>query len=270
MIQAPDKSYQNLIEKVYSYRQEQIFRFWDELAENEKIEFLKQINTINFDLLTKLSKDVLDNSNTESTDIKLDIADIISIYEREKSDSKALKIGESLLNQGKMAAFLVAGGQGTRLGYDGPKGMYPVTPVKKKSLFQLHAEKLIATGRKYNNPISWFIMTSESNHNQTVEFFKQNNYFGYDKSYIDFFSQEMIPAIDNNGKIILDAKNHIFTNPNGHGGSLSALWISGAIEKMKSRGIEYIFYFQVDNVLANNYSCYFQVYVILFIWVIML
>jgi len=251
MIQAPDKSYQNLIEKVYSFKQEQIFRFWEELINNEKNELLKQINAIDFELFSKLSDDVLNATDKEPADIKLDVAEIISMNERIDKETEAREIGEDLLNQGKMAAFLVAGGQGTRLGYDGPKGMYPVTPVKKKSLFQLHAEKLIARGKKYNNSIPWFIMTSETNHNQTVEFFKQNNYFGYDKSNINFFSQEMIPAIDSNGKFILDVKNHIFTNPNGHGGSLSALWNSGAIEKMQSKGIEYIYYFQVDNVLAD-------------------
>ena len=251
MIQAPAKTYQKLIEKVYTYKQEQVFHFWDELTDNEKSELLNQINSIDFELLTQLSDDILNASDEKIDEIKLDVAEIISIDERRYSESEARAIGEDLLKQGKMAAFLVAGGQGTRLGYNGPKGMYPVTPVKKKSLFQLHAEKLIATGIKYNNPILWFIMTSETNHDQTVDFLKKNNYFGYDQSNIHFFNQEMIPAIDDNGKLILDKKNHIFTNPNGHGGSLSAIWNSGSIKKMQSKGIEFIFYFQVDNVLAD-------------------
>lgn len=251
MIHSRDNKYQQLIEKVYQFKQEQIFRFWDELNENEKIGLLQQINTIDFELMSKLSKKAIGELVKEVKEEQLEIADIISLEDRNKDEAEAREIGENLLRQGKMAAFLVAGGQGTRLGFEGPKGMYPVTPVKKKSLFQLHAEKLIATGNRYNNPIPWFIMTSETNHNQTIDFFKQNNYFGYDEANITFFSQEMIPAIDKNGKYILDEKNHIFTNPNGHGGSISALWNSGAIEKMQSKGIEYIFYFQVDNVLAE-------------------
>ena len=251
MIQSPDVKYQQEIERVYEFDQEQVFRFWDELTKHEKIELLKQINTIDFKLMSKLSHDVVNNTDEISSEKILDIADIISLNERKEEESEALKIGENLLRQGKMAAFLVSGGQGTRLGYDGPKGMYPVTPVKRKSLFQLHTEKLIATGNKYENQIPWFIMTSETNHDQTVKFFKQSNYFGYDESNIVFFNQEMIPAVDKNGKFILDAKHHIFTNPNGHGGSLNALWKSGAIEKMQLLGIEYIFYFQVDNVLAE-------------------
>jgi UDP-N-acetylglucosamine/UDP-N-acetylgalactosamine diphosphorylase len=251
MIIAPDKKYQQLIEKVYHFKQEQVFRFWDELVDSEKVELLKQLNTIDFGLMLKLSKKAIGESIKNPIENNLDIADIISIEERKTGETEAKEIGENLLRQGKMAAFLVAGGQGTRLGFEGPKGIYPVTPVKKKSLFQLHAEKLIAIGNKYGNLIPWFIMTSETNHEQTIEFFKQNDYFGYEEENITFFNQEMIPAIDNNSKFILDGKNHIFTNPNGHGGSLSALWNSSLIEKMQSKGIEYIFYFQVDNVLAE-------------------
>ncbi len=251
MIQAPVKKYQQLIEKVYHYKQEQVFRFWIELSDTEKIRLLEQINSIDLDLMEKLSKNVINESKTELKEEHLEIADIISIEERKTGESESREIGENLLRQGKMAAFLVAGGQGTRLGFEGPKGMYPVTPVKKKCLFQLHAEKLMATGNKYGKPIPWLIMTSETNHDQTAHFFKQNDYYGYSEENIAFFSQEMIPAIDNNGKFILDKKNHIFTNPNGHGGSLGALWNSGSIEKMQSKGIEYVFYFQVDNVLAN-------------------
>ncbi|MCK5032402.1 MAG: UTP--glucose-1-phosphate uridylyltransferase, partial [Calditrichia bacterium] len=199
MIQSPDVKYQQEIERVYEFDQEQVFRFWDELTKHEKIELLKQINTIDFKLMSKLSHDVVNNTDEISSEKILDIADIISLNERKEEESEALKIGENLLRQGKMAAFLVSGGQGTRLGYDGPKGMYPVTPVKRKSLFQLHTEKLIATGNKYENQIPWFIMTSETNHDQTVKFFKQSNYFGYDESNIVFFNQEMIPAVDKNG-----------------------------------------------------------------------
>jgi UDP-N-acetylglucosamine/UDP-N-acetylgalactosamine diphosphorylase len=251
MIQSPDKKYQSLIEKVYSFKQEQVFRFWDELSDSEKKELLRQIQTIDFELMSKLSAQAIRHSSKKTTREKLDEADIISMDERLSDEAESLQLGEDLLQQGKIAAFLVAGGQGTRLGFDGPKGMYPVTPVKKKSLFQLHAEKLIATGKKFGKEIPWFIMTSETNHQQTIDFFKENDFFNYKKDCLTFFSQEMIPGMDQNGKFILDAKNHIFTNPNGHGGSISALWNSGAIEKMQSNKIEYIFYFQVDNVLAN-------------------
>jgi UDP-N-acetylglucosamine/UDP-N-acetylgalactosamine diphosphorylase len=168
-----------------------------------------------------------------------------------QKDTVARTAGEEMLSRGKIAAFLVAGGQGTRLGFDGPKGMFPVTPVKKKSLFQLHAEKLLATGKKYGVGIPWYIMTSLTNNEQTITFFKKNNYFGYHKDHVIFFIQQMIPAIDRQGKLILDQADHIFMNPNGHGGSIKALSESGALSNMKERGIEHLFYFQVDNVLTR-------------------
>jgi UDP-N-acetylglucosamine/UDP-N-acetylgalactosamine diphosphorylase len=150
-----------------------------------------------------------------------------------------------------VAAFLVAGGQGTRLGYSGPKGKFRISPIKEKSLFQLHAEKILAMSRKYRANIPWYIMTSDTNHQETVDFFETCEYFGLNPKDVVFFSQEMIPALDANGRLILDAKDHIFTNPNGHGGSLSALKKSGALEDMRRRGIDLIFYFQVDNVLVK-------------------
>lgn len=251
MIISPNEKYQPLIEKVFEYKQEHIFRFWDDLTIDEKIVLLKQISTIDFELMSRLIKDVKSDSISKSHADKLEPADIISLQKRANGEIEELKIGEELIIQGKVAAFLVSGGQGTRLGYNGPKGMFPVTPVKKKSLFQLHAEKLIAIGRKYKKQIPWFIMTSETNHDETVKFFKKNNYFGYNESNISFFTQAMIPAINMDGKFILDSKNHIFTNPNGHGGSLSALWNSSSIEKLQTKGIEYLFYFQVDNVLTQ-------------------
>jgi UDP-N-acetylglucosamine/UDP-N-acetylgalactosamine diphosphorylase len=120
-----------------------------------------------------------------------------------------------------------------------------------KSLFQLHAEKLIATARRYQTRIPWYIMTSDTNAGETRTFFEQNHLFGYPPADIFFFEQEMIPALDENGKLILDAPDHIFMNPNGHGGTLMALEKSGGLGDMQRRGIEEVFYFQVDNVLLQ-------------------
>lgn len=251
MINYSDERFQPYIKKVFSFNQEHVFKFWDDLSDSSKQNLLNQIENIDFELLERLYKSNLEKSSQNVPEHKLDVADIYSLEQRKEYDQKYYEIGEDILAKGKVAAFLVAGGQGTRLGYDGPKGAYPVTPVKKKSLFQLHAEKLHATGKKYGKIIPWFIMTSETNHQQTIDFFNQNNFFGLQKDTVFFFKQEMIPALDKNGKLILDAKDHIFTNPNGHGGSLSALWKSGSIAKMKSMGIEYIFYFQVDNSLIK-------------------
>jgi len=183
--------------------------------------------------------------------LRLEPADVITLNQRKKSDEKAISLGEKALRAGKVGVCLVAGGQGSRLGFEGPKGCFPVTPVKNKSLFQLHAEKIRATAQKYSTTFPWYIMTSRSNHQTTIDFFEKHDYWGLDKKDVFFFMQEMIPAVDFDGKFLLETKYHLFESPNGHGGALKALWESGAVEDMKKRGIEYIFYFQVDNVLVQ-------------------
>jgi len=178
-------------------------------------------------------------------------AEVITLQDRKRRDSEVLPLGEKALREGKVGLCLVAGGQGSRLGFDGPKGCFPITPIKNKSLFQLHAEKIKAVGLKYNVSLPWYIMTSRSNNQATIEFFEKHNYFNLGRENVFFFVQEMIPAIDRQGKFLLESKNRIFESPNGHGGVIKALWESGAVADMKRRGIEYLFYFQVDNVLVK-------------------
>ena len=165
--------------------------------------------------------------------------------------AKAKAEGEKALRAGRVAAFTVAGGQGTRLGYDGPKGTYPVTPVKKKTLFQVFAEKIRAAAIRYGKPIHWFIMTSHANHEATESFFKENKFFGLDASLVHFFRQGRMPAVDFNGKILLETPGTIAMSPDGHGGSLRALERSGALDLMKREGIDTLSYFQVDNPLIR-------------------
>jgi UDP-N-acetylglucosamine/UDP-N-acetylgalactosamine diphosphorylase len=250
MIKVVNKKYQAVIEDVYQSGQKHIFRFWDQLTEEQKKNFLDQISLIDFALVSRLAGQALEKPEAEQV-LKLEAPEVISLEERRVKDDQAAEAGKQVLSEGKVAAFLVAGGQGTRLGFDGPKGMFPVTPVRKKSLFQLHAEKLLSVGRLHGIQIPWYIMTSLTNDRETKSFFNQNAYFGYLHDNIFIFTQEMIPAIDHKGKLILDSHDHIFMNPNGRGGSISALWKSGALADMKKRGISTIFYFQVDNVLTR-------------------
>jgi UDP-N-acetylglucosamine/UDP-N-acetylgalactosamine diphosphorylase len=163
----------------------------------------------------------------------------------------AEKRGRELLRQGKVGAFLVAGGQGTRLGYDGPKGEYPVTPVKSKPLFQVFAEQLLAHSRDCGCPIPWYVMTSDANDAPTREFFKKNAYFGYKPADIFFFQQGMMPAFDTAGRLLLGERDSLALSPDGHGGSLRALDRSGAVADMRKRGVEHLSYFQVDNPLVH-------------------
>jgi len=147
-------------------------------------------------------------------------------------------------------AMLLAGGQGSRLGFDGPKGTYPIAPVSGKPLFAVFAESIAANQRKYGTGIDWYIMTSSLNHRATTEFFKKYNYFGLKPEQVFFFVQGTMPAVGYDGKILLSGKDSIALSPDGHGGTLWALKVSGALARMKERGTEYLSYFQVDNPLV--------------------
>ncbi len=232
--------------------QEHILQFWDHYTDEQKNQMIDQIDLIDFSLLSQLISSTKNEENkvTEKK-VQLEPTLTLTLSERMKLDQEMQQAGDELLRAGKVGAFLVAGGQGSRLGFDGPKGAYPITPIKKKTLFQLHAEKIIAMSQEYGKTIPWYIMTSTGNHEETVEFFKSNNFFGLNENDIMFFSQDMLPAVDKNGKLMLEEKDKIFMSPNGHGGSVKALWDSGAHSDLVKRNIEYLFYFQVDNVLVN-------------------
>jgi len=243
-----------LIEQTKEAGQGHVFRYWDELTEAQRQRLLSQLCAIDFDLLNRLKQEFILSSQRPVFRGVIEPVDPIPVPRTDserQTRRRALEAGEEALHEGKVAAFLVAGGQGTRLGFSGPKGTFPIGPVSDKSLFEWHAQKLLALRRRYRQPIRWYIMTSESNHTDTVFYFSENNFFGLDQNDVHFFPQEMIPALDESGRLILDAKDHIFTSPNGHGGSLQALVKSGALHDMKQRGVELIFYFQVDNVLVK-------------------
>ncbi|MFN0132777.1 MAG: UTP--glucose-1-phosphate uridylyltransferase [Phycisphaerales bacterium] len=160
--------------------------------------------------------------------------------------------GEKLLREGKVAAFTVAGGQGSRLGYEGPKGCYPGGAVTGRPLFGIFADGLVAASRRHGKPIPWYIMTSPLNHDATIESFEANGFFGLARENVMFFPQGTLPSFDiATGKLLLAAKDEVATNPDGHGGSLRALFASGAIDDMRIRGVTQISYFQVDNPLVR-------------------
>lgn len=243
------KGYGEVIEKVYTHKQEHVFEYWDKLLDVEKKELLDDLAGIDFDLLHRIYTHTHDGRITgfnPAPYIKLPATDT----EREKFRI-AKDAGVKHISEGRVAAFLVAGGQGSRLGYDGPKGKFPVGPVSGKTLFHFHAEKIKASQDKYSTVIPFFIMTSRDNHLETEIFFRDQDYFGLDPFNVHFFTQNMIPSLDLKGKLILSEINRLFMNPDGHGGSLTALRTSGALEKMKQSGIETISYFQVDNPLVR-------------------
>jgi len=159
----------------------------------------------------------------------------------------ARQAGEAAARRGEVAVFVVAGGQGSRLRYDGPKGCYEIGPVSGKSLFQIHTEKVIASRRRYDADIPLYIMTSETKDAAVRGFFENNGFFGLPAGDVFFCVQRMLPAFDAEGRFLLDAPGHVFVSPDGHGGSYFALESGGAFDDMTRRGIRHLSYFQVDN-----------------------
>lgn len=163
--------------------------------------------------------------------------------------------GEELIRAGKVAAFTVAGGQGSRLGYDGPKGCYPGGAVTNKPLFACLAEWILAAQRRFAAPgktIPWYVMTSPANHEPTIAFFREHRFFGLAEKDVMFFPQGVMPALDlKTGQILLNEPHEVALAPDGHGGSLKALHASGAVADMKRRGVEFISYTQIDNPLVR-------------------
>ena len=171
--------------------------------------------------------------------------------EQEALYDQAFEHGEALVRAGKVAAFTVAGGQGTRLGYDGPKGTLPVSPIKKKSLFQLFAEQILGISEKYEIDVPWYVMCSPLNLQATIDHFEEQKYYGLGRNNLKFFAQGVMPATDFEGNLLLAGYDSLALSPNGHGGSLKALIDSGSVAEMSERGIEHVSYFQVDNPLVS-------------------
>lgn len=232
-----------------------VFRFWETLDEVGRERLLEDISEVDLDELATLLKTHL-RDNGEKGDWQGDLMPAPYIAHPAKGGDPDLwavakEKGEAALRAGRVAAFTVAGGQGTRLGYPGPKGTFPVTPVQGKTLFAVFAEKLLAAKARYACEIPWYIMTSRQNHEATQAAFAEANYFGLSSDSVKFFSQGRMPAVDFEGQILLDDRDALAMSPDGHGGSFRALSRSGAIEDMKRRGVDTLSYFQVDNPLVQ-------------------
>ncbi len=251
MIKGRNSEEQRIIEKVFENGQGHVFRFWEELGDEEKDLLIRDLKKCDFDMIDRVFKILLNKKPINRTVHPPDIIEIADDEEDFKRERIAKEAGEELLRTGSVAVFTAAGGQSSRLGLDIPKGAFPVTPIKRKSLFQVHAEKIRFVEMKYGVKVPWIIMTSETNNKQTVDFFEENGYFGLDRKYVRFIKQGMYPAIDHYGKLILKEKYRIFMSPNGHGGTFAALRNAGIYEWFDELGIKEIFYFQVDNVLVK-------------------
>ncbi len=249
MISYPDRN--DIIQRVYDHGQEHIFIFWEQLSDNEKKALLDDAASIDFDLLSRLYRQASESTHAVMGFEPAPYIPVPSGIEEIRRFDAAREDGIALVRKGAVAAFVVAGGQGSRLGFDGPKGLFRVGPVSGKSLFQIHAEKILSSSKKYGASIPWLIMTSQANHEDTVRYLAAHRHFGLDEKDVHIFPQGMIPSLDTGGRLILESPSAIFKNPDGHGGSLGALAESGTLAAMRERGIEIISYFQVDNPLIS-------------------
>lgn len=252
-----DIGIRELSKKFEQSGQGHVFRYFEELSEADQLHLLKQAASIDLEELKSLVEKHLNEADSKPEQSFLqNLAPAPYIrFPQNSGDSDewkaAYEAGADVISDGKVAAFTVAGGQGTRLGYDGPKGTFPVTPVSNKTLFQVFAEKLIRSGRRFGVTIPWFILTSETNNEATIAAFQQAGFWGLDPDAVHFIVQGLMPAVDREGKILMANKSTIAMTPDGHGGSLRALVRSGATEKMKALGVEHVSYFQVDNPLVQ-------------------
>lgn len=241
----------HLLEK---YRQDHILQHSQRLDSEKKNDFLKELKKLDlalaFELHRKFSKDK--NSSRSLKNIGAAPVIILPGTPQEKNRREEARVlGESLIRKNQVAVLIVAGGQGSRLGIAGPKGKFPVSPVKKKSLFQLFAESVKSLSLRYRAMIPLFIMTSEENGEETRQFFEFNNYFGLEGDYIYFFEQGRLPTLTREGHLILRDDTHLLVNPDGHGGSLKALHESGLLESLTRKGFSELFFCQVDNPLVK-------------------
>lgn len=247
--------FEPLIQRFEKAGQGQVFQYWSVLSPDQRRSLAEQAGEIDLDEIARLTKSLLRTEQGGSELVRdLEPSPYIALPTKGGDEiewAEAKLAGEKALRAGKVAAFTVAGGQGTRLGFDGPKGTFPVTPVSGKPLFQVFAEKIIAAQRRYGCELMWFIMTSHANHAQTLTFFDQHKYFGLRSEQVHFFRQGRMPAVSFKGQILLESPGQIALSPDGHGGSLRALVRSGAVERMERAGVEVTSYFQVDNPLVQ-------------------
>ncbi len=228
--------------------QEHVLAYWKRLAKNERKELLAQVATIEPKSLKQCAAALETGGDRfdSSTGLAPKVAELSGAALK-----KAIAAGEKELRAGRVAALLVAGGQGSRLGYDGPKGCFSIGPITGAPLFYFHARKILARSIRYGATIPFYVMTSEANNAATQRCFEENDFFGLDPKNVFFFTQGMWPGMTKDGKIILDRPGHIFMSPDGHGGLLAALRRSGALDDMRARGIKSVFFFQVDNPLVE-------------------
>ena len=233
--------------KILKYqKQEQILEY----PIRNKEEFANEVLKINFEQLNKLYDKAIKNEKVENSKIEpIPYIEKDKLSEEEKEHYK--KIGENIIRNNEYAVVTMAGGQGSRLGHDGPKGTFDFGLENHKSIFEVLCDRLKEAYKKYNVYIPWYIMTSRQNNEETNNFFEKNNYFGYSKENVYFFKQGELPVLNDQGKLMLNKEGNINTAADGHGGIFISMEKEKITENMKQRGIKWVFIGPVDNVLIK-------------------
>ncbi len=244
-----------LRERAAAHRQEHVFAFFDSLDQAERAGLLEQLARVDFEQVSEQARLFLEGPartrDEEAGLVPVEVFPLRRSAEQERLAAEAVARGEELLAAGAVAPLLVAGGQGSRLGFEGPKGAFPVAPVSGRTLYELHARSVRAAGRRYERALPWFVMTSPANDRATRAFFDARGFFGLDRDQVCFVPQAMQPALDPEGRIVMATRSSLFLAPDGHGGVFDALGRGGALEAARERGVEYFSYVQVDNPLAR-------------------
>ncbi|MCS7016390.1 MAG: UDPGP type 1 family protein [Gemmatales bacterium] len=248
--------YPLLRERLVPFGQEHVLRWWWELEDAQRSELARQIEAVDLAQVHRLFHEhahaglelPFDWDQLEPPEV-VRPADTVEAWEQEQ---QAWAIGEQALRQGRVAICLVAGGQGSRLGHDAPKGTFPIGPITQRSLFQVHAQKVLALSRRYEVPLRWYIMTSPDNDAATRQFFAEHGYFGLPAEQVEFFVQGTMPAVDKDtGRLLMRSKWQLALSPDGHGGFLRALRRAGILDELQQNDVRWLFYFQVDNPLVK-------------------
>ena len=251
-------NFENAKKLLKRHHQGHLLAFWGQLNPAQRQNLAAQIQGLDFSKID----DWVANYVKKTAHFRLPADfEAAPFYGREPADVEqehkyvqARQLGKELISAGKVGALVVAGGQGTRLGFEGPKGNFPISPIKNKTLFQIFAETITAVSQKYQTICPWYVMTSPLNYAETVEIFRSNDYYGLRESDVFIFQQGTLPNFSFDGKILMSDKCTTACSPDGHGGSLKALYKSGATEDMKRRGVEIISYVQVDNPMINIFD----------------
>ncbi len=248
-----------LIERLAAHGQEHLVRFWDELSGGEQKQLAGQIEAIDFGQMADLYRGDVDQPDWEAAARRAEPPVAMRLGDRQTGQGGGLGVtpnqaseqGTAALDAGEVGVLLVAGGQGSRLGFDHPKGMFPIGPVSNNTLLQIHLEKAVALAERHGKGVPVYLMTSPVTHDEQIEFLEANNRFGLAEDDLFIFCQGTMPAVDQaTGKLLLEEKGKLFLSPDGHGGTIAALATSGATEHMRRRGIRQLFYLQVDNPLV--------------------